>query len=255
MPKNINSAFRIYQIMEKARLSDGGKSVHNMWLDVFEIKEGGMKASHGVSENLSLVNLEMENVIKMMSEANFSSDIYRPYFDKLLNVINPQNLSQQWNQLRTHNLTEATMIVVRYCSEILPNEEDLLSEAEIQELELSVDQLLEKIKNGSLPNSLKAIVEKNLKNIKRHLNKYGICGSQVLKDVASEIIPVILENSQVIKENEASEEIGMWEKICKGTSQLYKKAKKGEEVLSTIQKIYSEGKPIIDIAFRFLSEK
>ena len=216
MPKNINSAYRIREILNAAKGKQDKTPVHEVWADIFQIEEKDQhKKNFAISRCLADLHDEVELVRSEMIKLGFSDNLYASSLNKCNSVFAVQTVMGQW-QSPKQQITPEVPIVLGFCSEILPNEEDLVDKENLDELKRMASDLRECLNTSELPTYTKSIIEKHLGKIEEAITKYKAVGAKALEEVMQSAYGEVVANETVFEEARGSEELGklsaMWQK-------------------------------------------
>jgi len=127
MPANINSASRLYSIFSQLTGHADSVQVLAGWVQTFSITESTpKKQAVEVARRLDALTRELELVRLGMSKANYSINLYESAIASFEEATSPMMLPHTWNNVRQY-INPQNLTVLQFCSEILPNEENLIS--------------------------------------------------------------------------------------------------------------------------------
>lgn len=183
MENKTNSAIRLNNIIYNA-YNDSNKSTIDVWKNVFKINESNKHAKEiAVIDCLNDLNNEFELFKVKMKETNFSENLYKKEMTQLQqHLIVPTGINGDW-QPRKQQISDVQFKILDFCSEILPNDEILINNEEIEELKKLLDELEDFIENNSLPMDLNNIIKKHISKVKTALYSYNIKGANVFDEV------------------------------------------------------------------------
>ena len=131
MADNLNSARRVHTILQTAVALEGKLKAIGAWVKVFEISEKNThQKNFEVTKYLQQLNEEVSNIEIQMLKTDFSESLYQPYINKIRSAISPHSLESPWNSFKSY-LSPDTLLSIRFCTEILPNEEDEINQEEL----------------------------------------------------------------------------------------------------------------------------
>lgn len=216
MPKNINSAYRIREILNAVKSKENKTPTHQVWAEVFSIEESDQhRKNTSISRCLADLHDEVELVRSEMLKLGYSDNLYNSSLRKCNDVFAVQAIMGSWQGPKQH-ITVEVPIVLGFCSEILPNEEDLIDQANLDELRKMATDLRGCLKKSILPPHTKNIIEKHLNKIDDAILKYKIVGAQALEEMMQFAYGEVIASSAVFVDEKSSEEVGklcsMWKK-------------------------------------------
>ncbi len=251
MPQNINSAYRVREILLEAKKKQDKTPVHEVWAEIFDIEETEQNPKNfAISRRLADLHDEVELIRTEMMKLDFSESLYSPSLNKCNAVFGVQTIMATW-QSPKQQISPEVETALGFCSEILPNEELLIDEKNIDELKQMASELRANLENSKLPIYTKNIIEKHLSKIEEALTKYRAVGAKALDEVMQSAYGEVIANETVFEEASGSQELGklsaIWQKtkiILDGVVSTDKRigaaqgmAEKGQKVIEFIQNI------------------
>ena len=249
MPKNINSAYRIREILNKVKSKQDKTPAHEVWAEVFSIEESDQNRKNvSISRCLADLHDEVELVRSEMLNLGFSENLYNSSLIKCNAVFAVQAIMGQWQGLK-QQITPEVPVALGFCSEILPNEEELIDEASLDELKKMATDLRSCLAKSTLPPYTKNIIEKHLNKIDDAILKYKVVGAKALNEVMQSAYGEVIASELVFVEARESEEMGklsaMWQKtksVLDGVVDTNKRigamqgmAEKGQKVIEFLE--------------------
>lgn len=251
MPKNINSAYRIREILNAVKSKQDKTPTHEVWAEVFSIEEPDQTRKNvSISRCLADLHDEVELVRSEMLALGYSENLYNSSLKKCNAVFSAQTIMGQWQGSKQH-ITPEVPIALGFCSEILPNEEDLIDKANLDELRKMATDLRGCLAKSTLPSYTKNIIEKHLNKIDAAILKYSVVGVKALEEVIQSAYGEVIASEAVFEEARGSEELGklssMWQKaksVLDGVVDTNKRiggvlgmAEKGQKVIEFLEKL------------------
>lgn len=213
MPKNNNSAFRIYKIMENVAATSNDRRMIDVWAEVLSVKqENTPKRNYEIVRKLGLLHDELQNARRAMQTTDFSVDLYERAFSHSEAVMQVEGLTNQINGYRGY-LSPEYFVSLKFCAELLPHEEDAVDNDELSQLLNEVNELAQKIDNGELPQFVKEFVLRQISYIRQAISDYSIVGAKAFKQALDKSFVDCIENEAIVKEYKESEAIGALAKI------------------------------------------
>lgn len=249
MPKNINSAYRVRELINEVRGKQDNTPVHEVWAEAFGIEETDQhKKNFALSRCLADLHDEVELIRFEMVKLGYSENLYSSSLNKCNAVFAVQSLMANWHALK-QRITPEVHIALGFCSEILPNEEDLIADESLAELKRMASDLRTSLSESSLPTYTQKIIEKHLTKIDEALAKYKAVGSKALEEVMQSAYGEVIANEAAFEEAKGSEELSklssMWQKtksVLDGVVDTNKRlgamqgmAEKGQKVIEFLQ--------------------
>jgi hypothetical protein len=249
MPKNINSAYRIREVLNSVKSKPDNTPAHEIWAEVFSIEESDQNRKNvSISRCLADLHDEVELVREEMLKLGYSENLYNSSLKKCNAVFAVQSIMGQWKGPK-QQVTPEVPVALGFCSEILPNEEDLIDEANLDELRVMASDLRASLTESNLPVYTKNIIEKHLNKIDDAILKYKVVGAKALEEVMQSAYGEVIVSEAVFEEARGSEEVGklsaMWQKtklVLDGVVDTNKRigamqgmAEKGQKVIEFLE--------------------
>lgn len=220
MTIKINSAHRVHKILANAAKRDQNQPTGNVWAQVFNIDEPDeTKRNFEISRCLNQLYDEINLFERLMRETEFSEELYIPYLERARQAIIPHGISHGWNSYRP-NLSSDTILSLRFCEEILPEEESAVDQKNIEEIEELVKDLELTLTNSTLPMHLKRIIEKHILKIREALYSYNIIGAKAMTEVVQSAYGEVFQNQKLFESKKDTEPISKLSKIWQKVKQV-----------------------------------
>lgn len=216
MARNINSAYRILEIVNQLRSAADKTITKEVWSDIFKITEKDQnKKSVVISRCLADLHDEVEYISSEMESYEFTSNLYIPSLNKCKTAFAIKFLETQWSQPK-QQLSNEVPIVLGFLSEILPNEELLIEQSSLEELTKLAEDLRKTLKKSTLPSYAKSIIEKHLFKIEDALISYKSIGAKAFQEVMKSAYGEVIANEEIFIQAKGSKELGklsmLWQK-------------------------------------------
>lgn len=244
MPQKLNSAARILRILEKASSVPDNTQALEGWAKILGIDEGNPnKLVLIVSDQIAALSRELDLTATGMEAAQFPKTLYDGVIDKVRHAISPMVFPSEWSQVRVY-FGPDVLTSFAYCSEILPDEESIISDADLKEIELKAAELKKSLDDTSIPPRLRKLIEHHVELILRALREYPVAGAKAFREAGREALGEIIEardeiaperNTPVVSKLEAT-----WKKVNEAADIAFKAEKIGQlgqrawEALGTI---------------------
>ena len=218
MPQHRNSASRLYAFIAGLPSHADNAQVLSAWASAFGFSgAGGSKEARAVTNQLSLLANEIDLIRHGMVQANFSEALYSSALSALETALSPIQLSTTWNVVRQHFRPEH-LLAIQFCSEILPDEEDEVSDEDLSAIRYLLAEL-DELASGSnrIPPRLKQLIQSQSTNIRSALASYRVAGAKALRDAVRSSYGELVESKDVIAEHKDSPEVSklaeVWRKV------------------------------------------
>jgi hypothetical protein len=251
MPKNINSAYRVRELINEVKGKHDKTPVHEVWAEVFGIDESDQhKKKFALSRCLADIHDEVESIRLEMVKLGYSENLYSSSLNKCNAVFAVQSLMATW-QSPKQQITPEVPIALGFCSEILPNEEDLIADESLIELKQMASDLRNLLSKSNLPTYTQKIIEKHLVKIEEALAKYKAVGSKALEEVMQSAYGEVIANESVFEEAKGSEELGQLSKMWQKTKSVLDGVVDTNKRLGAMQGMAEKGQKVIEFLENF----
>lgn len=218
MPQNRNSASRLYAFLKSLPGHAENTQILSAWASALQIEEPDTsRQARLVSERLAALSKELDLIREGMRHGDFSSHLYTKALAAFDAAFSPMYLSSNWNHVR-QQLKPEHMLALQFCAEILPDEEDEIPQADLDEITSLLAELEELAANSDeLPVQLRRLIENQVTEIRIALASYEIAGAKVLREAVRSSYGELVEAKDVIAEHKNSPEISklaeVWRKV------------------------------------------
>lgn len=210
---NMNSAYRIRSVLKQAQSATDTKAAVDVWADILGIgnleKE---KKQFAVSRFLSDLHDEVELVREQMGKTGFTEGLYTNTLARCNTTLAVQHLTSQWSQVKKY-ITSEMLIVLGFCSEILPSEEAEIDRDKLQELANVIKELRDMLADSGLGISARRIIEKHIAKIEEALGKYKAVGARGLEDALQSVIGEAIINDTELKAMKDTKEASKFKEL------------------------------------------
>lgn len=147
-------------------------------------------------------------------------------------------LPHTWNNVRQY-LTPQNLLSLEFCSEILPDEESVISSEELAEILGLVADLHEAAQSENIPPSLRALLLHHVELIDRAVAAYPITGVKALREAAQTGLGELVESKDAIAEHGNSEEVSKLAKVWKKVGDVADSALKVDKLIQVGHKAWN----------------
>lgn len=243
---NINSAYRIKNILNKVKTKADKTPAHEVWSEVFGLNESDQyKRNFAISRYLADLHDEVEMIRAEMLKAGYTSNLYEPSLNKCNATFAVQLIPGQWAQPK-QQVTPEVLTVLGFCAEILPNEEELIDQASLDELSKMATELRKSLSSSTLPPYTQNIVEKHLSKIEEAIGSYLAVGIKALEEVMQSAYGEVISNESVFKEAKGSEELNKLSGIWQKTKSVLDGVVSTNKRISGVQGMAEKGKNLLE---------
>lgn len=189
------------------------------WVDVFGIKEPDQtRRIFAVWEKLGLLYREIAVAERAMLDTGISPDLYEEAFRDACQAITPANLTAVW-QNHQFMVKDDTLKTLAFCVELLPNEERLLEEEELDRVWERLEELKEEIDSSELSDEVRAFIREEIAIIEEALDGYEITGARAFRHAFVDASFSYSEHESVVTAHEDAPEmkrlVGIWSTLGK----------------------------------------
>ncbi len=245
MPKHINSAYRVYEILKVACNITGNQPICSVFADVFGIPTDDARAR--ILEATRLMGLfyaEVEDAHKRMKATDFSEDLYDNAFQAINSYMAITLIFNPWEGQR-HQICNVIHLL-KFCSEVLPNEEQLVDSETLDQLGQLLNELNEKLKSTELPDYVRAFVVQQVAIIEKAIREYKIVGAKAFKSAVYEGAIHYMEHEEEVSEHTEKEEFSLLGRAWNKVKNVASYGMKAEKYLSAGVKLFELGSGAAD---------
>ena len=247
MSVNINSAYRIRNVLEGVKSNPDTVKVFDVWSELFDIDEDDVNLRNfSISTHLSELHSEVENIKREMGKLDFSSNLYLPSLSKCNSVFAVHVVMNNWNAVNK-NITDEVMTVLGFCQEILPDEEELIDQEDLEQLKSMAQDLRETLEKSKLPDRALAIIRKHLEKIEAAISSYQAVGAKAFEETIKSAYGEVIANGDIFEEAKNSKELGKLAAIWQRTKSALDGVVSANKRLSGMQGVIEKGQKLIDI--------
>lgn len=230
MPKNLNSATRLHNVLKQASAHAENAQVLEVWAKILGVDEKNQfRRVVVVGELVHAMHHELAIASDGLSEANFSEDLYAGAFARIEYALSPLLFPASWNQVKQY-LTSDVLTALAFCTEILPDEESQISTDELGRISQSVDDLRSTLSDASVPKRLRKLVEHHIELIEKALKEYPLVGAKALRAAGRAALGEIIEAKDDIAPAKGSKPVSSLEAAWKSVNSAADKALKAEKL-------------------------
>jgi hypothetical protein len=230
MPKNVNSASRVVNLLRSIPSHAENTQTMEVWATLLQVQEQSpQRRSFVVSERLAAMYRELDLVREQMHAKNFSEELYASAIAQLEAAFSTMNLHTSWPQARQH-LTAETMTAMAFCGEIIDNEEDLISDEDLAEISSKVEELERSLEGTTLPPRLRRLIQHHIELIRTALAEYPIVGTRALRQAYRTAVGEVVEVREEVQAHPDSNELTMLSTVWKRVNSVIDVALKVEKV-------------------------
>ncbi|MBX9635931.1 hypothetical protein [Nitrosomonas sp.] len=238
MPKNINSASRLFKILEQAQLHGKNKTALEVWAEILDVSE---KHSHrrvvAVGELVHAMHRELEHATAELATGNFSKNLYERAFSQIEHALSPMLFPNSWDHVKQY-LTPEVLTALAFCTEILPDEEAQISAEEISSIRIKVEELRTSLNDIDMPLRLRSLIQHHIKLIENALAEYPVVGAKALREAARTALGEMIEAKDEIAVAKNSSAVATLGSVWKTVNQAADVALKAEKIAQLGQRAW-----------------
>jgi hypothetical protein len=239
MPKHKNSASRLHGLFNQLQGHTDQTQVFSAWVQTFAISESTPnRQALEVARRLESVNRELALVRDGMSQATYSASLYEGAISAFEEAASPMLLPHTWNNVRQY-LTPQNLLSLEFCSEILQDEESVISSEELAEILGLVSELREAAQSESIPASLRALLLHHVELIERAVAAYPITGVKALREAAQTGLGELVESKDAVAEHSNTPEVSKLAKAWKKVGEVADGALKVDKLVQVGHKAWN----------------
>jgi hypothetical protein len=184
------------------------------WMTVLKLKDQSEARNFfQVGDQLHLLADELEIVRDRLYFANATQSIYQPPLLRVEHAISPRWISVQAQQVQKY-LNAEVLTALQFCSDLLPVEEESLSEEDFSGVVDLINQLELLLSENDFPSALTALIRKHIRLAELAIAQYPIRGAASLKDCVKFAIGDLMFEGDALRqtsEENASKIKSLWQ--------------------------------------------
>lgn len=213
MSNNINSIYRIHKLVSNIPAVQQNTQVSEVWAQIFELNESNPnKKSAAVAERLGWALRELDLARLELLSTGHPESLYENAINHLEHAFSPMLLSNTWNSVQQYLVAQTLQTLAIY-SQVVPNEEELIKEDDLNELYARISELEDFLKKSELPSRLQSLIQRHINLIKQALAEYPIAGARALLEARRAAYGEFFEITAFENAKNGSESWGKLEKI------------------------------------------
>lgn len=186
-------ARRVYDVLQRANGIARDKDAPSMivWAAAFGVPEldleRGALSPAQESETLSLIG-ELRSEVDAVQASIAGTELaeaFAPVADSTRYLTATPQLVQNWSNSRANHLRPETLGAWQIISLTLPAADDQVDASALAALQADLEELEATVRNPSVPDDLRRLVQKQVRQIRRALRQYGVRGIEPLRDAIS----------------------------------------------------------------------
>ena len=172
-----------------------------------------------------------------MGQATYSPSLYENAISAFEEAASPMLLPHTWSNVGQH-LTPQNLLSLEFCSEILPDEEAVISSEELTEILALVSEIRDAAQSDSIPVSLRALLLHHVELIKRAVAAYPITGVKALREAAQTGFGELVESKDAVTQHRNTAEVSKLAKVWKKVGEVADDALKVDKLVQVGHKAW-----------------
>lgn len=177
-----NVAGRLHVTLSRWSACPDPESALVGWKSVLGVDgDGGVRFQSAIYHKVSLLVGELDHLRHQLASRGLSVEIYGPSLEKVEQALSPLLINLKCAHVKQH-LTPDVYTALGFCSDILANEEDSISEEDFSALVALINELELVLQDSSIPSSLVALIRRHILLAETAIADYPLRGAGSLKD-------------------------------------------------------------------------
>lgn len=200
---NVNSAYRVHEVLSRASRLKLSRPAVLVWGKVF-----GTNNEFETVRLLGLLHEEAGLAKSQMKASNpsLSEDLYIQGFANVEESIRVARLGEDWENFRRFLLPDV-LRQLKTCAELTPRQEESVDADDLEQLASDLWEFELAVKEGSLPDDVKAFIMGQISIIKRAILEYQIVGIRAFNTALGVSLVELSANSDLIEEHQDEPEV------------------------------------------------
>ena len=243
----LNSAYRVRSVLSQVKQLPDSTKIYDAWSELFDIEDDDLnRKTFAISNHLSELHGEVENIKLEMGKLEYSSSLYLPSMSKCNSVFAVHVLMNNWNAVNK-NITDEVMTVLGFCEEILPSEEDLIDQDDLENLKEMADDLRATLSESKLPERALNLISKHLEKIESAIASYQVIGAKAFEETIKSAYGEVIANAEIFQEAKNSPELGKLASIWQKTKSILDGVVSTNKRLSGMQGVIDKGQKLVEL--------
>ena len=190
----MNSAARIYDLMERARAESNSAPAADTWARVFGVEElADPQREHAIARRLALLQAQLVGLRTELG-ARAQKVAFQEHIERSQRAFSLRKLGEPWAHIREF-LPEDTFKVFGVMAELLP-EEDVPDIAAVEAFLSEIDELADAIAGDeSLSDGARQFLRRQVELLRQAVSEYRVGGAEVVREAADRSAQEFVDNS------------------------------------------------------------
>lgn len=248
-----NPAARIAHALTLAINSNSRSTVLDAWCYAFDVSNeiSGLAREHEVAQLLSECLIEIRLLSLGLQLQQVPENLYGPYVSRMSQIFSVSNLNSAWQTAVSNHLGNEVMLVLAWCSHVLPQEAGEGTAEELEALERALTELQAALDAPGVPEPMRVAFAKHLAGMSKALRLFPLRGAAPMKAAAR----VILADLNIDKDEIRTVASQGDSAAVKTLGQKFEKAfKKTAELSGDAEKIIKVGKPLVEFVYESIQK-
>ena len=204
-----------------------------------------------ITRCLGLMHDELESIRKELSLNDSDEFECSPILDVIDKVLAIDLLMGAWSSVY-HTLDREVFLCLGYIQQILPDEEELICEEDVNDILSILSSLENQLNDSQLPEITKKSIKKQVENIYKALQSYKIVGVSSIQEAVNSVVGEIISNNGVYSEIKESEEVGLVKKLIITMNSVAAKVERSEKIVTSGAKLVGHGEKTLELLGKFI---
>ena len=247
-----NCASRLSTTLQTMKsIGQSNRHAKDAWTEFLSLKPESIKDSElmkKIAHSATLIAEEVELVREAMVSIN--SVDQKNYAKELDNIISTVDNYYSWGQSWGDFLrfvTPSTFTVLGFCADLINQDEDILSDDEIQDIQSAVDAFEQSISEADLPFEAKLFFNRQIGVMRQALADYRIIGIRAFHRYVHETGLVLMDFGAVAQAHQKSEHFKSMKSIFLKIRQAFDRVVSAEKFALTGARWYGYARTVWDI--------
>lgn len=177
-----NVASRLHVVLVRWQSYQDSEPALKGWSKALQIKmDDGIQSHLAIYHKIGILVGELDHLNDQLAASQHSSEIYGPPLQKVGRALSPALFHLKCSHVKQY-LTPDVITALGFCSEMLPDEEEAISEDDFRALVGLIHELELVLQDSTLPGSLVALIRRHIMLAETAIADYPLRGAASLKD-------------------------------------------------------------------------
>lgn len=178
--QKINAAYRLHEILKAAIAQPPNITNLQVWSNVFDVQHAERRPKQAVSRGIDLIYDQLDILVSYLKRNEYAEEVIQNLVNAIEGNISMEFAPSAWQDYRQRLSNQ--IIPLRIYSNTLPHEENLISPADLKDIQDELDALQLSLDNKDIPTEVREYVKKQFGFIRRAFWEYKFCGLHAFDD-------------------------------------------------------------------------